>query len=372
MKKIITIVTLTGVLILGLVWWSTDRQPDNGKAPGSEQSVQNENRNSVQLEYVTVQSENKTISIPIGGRLKAENRLEIFPEVQGKVLGSEKPFREGVEFLQDEPLIRLDSDEARLQLYASRSSFQSLVASLLPDIRLDYPETLAEFEEWFNGLNPEQSLPPVPETDNRQLNRFLSTRGFFETYYRIKGAEERLKKFIIRAPFPGIVSAANAEPGQSVGPQNHLGTLVNPNQFLLTASVHQDDAQYISKGAEINLSNQEETEEWTAIVSRINPSVDAKTQMVEIYLQISGSGGLREGMYLQGDYSNGRERELVLIPKSALLRTGHVYAIRDGSIREVAVEVADVEKERVWVSGLADGDKIVRNANRALSGLTVK
>ncbi len=77
-------------------------------------------------------------------------------------------------------------------------------------------------------------------------------------------------------------------------------------------------------------------------------------------------------MYLEGVLPISDGIDLAMIPKSALLRTGNVYAIRDEVIREVAVDVAEIEKEWIWVSGLNEGDEIVEDANRALSGLIIQ
>lgn len=371
MKKNSILISLLGVFIFLTAWWIGSTRESDTTELDRDQTIENEHRVADGISFITVHTEKKEILIPIEGRLKAENRLEIFPEVQGKVLGFGKPFREGTVFQEGEVLIRLDAEEARLQLNASRSGFQTQVASLMPDIKLDYPDALPEFEEWFNRLNPEQTLPAIPETGDSQLKRFLSSRGIFDSYYRIKSAEVKLEKFTIRAPFTGVVSAANVEPGQSVSPQNHLGTFVDPDRFILTALVHQNRAEQIPAGIELTVTNREETVSANASINRVNPSVDSGTQMVEIYLVTEGSG-LREGMYLEGVLPLPDGSDLVRIPKSALLRTGHVYANRDGVIREVAVEVAEIEREWIWVSGLKEKDEIVENANRALGGLKVR
>lgn len=365
----IQILIVTALVFAG-IWIGNTVQTDTIHAE-RDQMIENENRGTAEISFVTVHTENRKTLIPIEGRLRAENRLEIFPEVQGKILELEKPFREGITFLEGESLIRQDAEESRLQLNASRSGFQSQVASLMPDIKLDYPDAIPEFDEWFNSLNPEQTLPPIPEAGDSQLKRFLSSRGIFDSYYRIKSAEMKLEKFTVRAPFTGVVSAVHVEPGQSVSPQNHLGTFVDPDRYILTALVHQNRAEQISVGAELTVSNREETVSASAGINRINPSVDSGTQMVEIYLIVEGSG-LREGMYLEGVLPLSDGSDLARIPKSALLRTGHVYVNRNGVIREVAVDVSEIEKEWIWVSGLYEGDEIVSAANRALSGLEIQ
>jgi membrane fusion protein, multidrug efflux system len=321
-------------------------------------------------EILTVRSTSVQKALDIQGRVRAENRLELFPEVQGKLLSGSKPFREGVYFEKGEVIFQIDDMEARLQLYSSRSNFQTLAASLLPDIRLDYPDRMELYEKWYDSLHPEESLPAVPDFDHPALERFLTSRSIYDRYYQIKSAEDRLDKFTVRAPFSGVVSAARAEPGQSVGPQFHAGTFADPDRYLLTASVRQNDLNHIEIGDTAEFTDQQKSDRWTGRVVRINPSVDSRSQAVEIYLQVEGRN-IREGMFLEGAMIAGDSLQIAEIPKTALLRNGYVYAVVDGVIRQVPVTVVDVGHQTVKVTGLGGEVSIIRNSGRAMAGQMV-
>lgn len=326
---------------------------------------------SHQPEIITVQASHQKNQIKIQGRVRADNRLELFPEVQAKLLPGNKPFREGIAFDKDETILQFDDEEARLQLYASRSQFKTLAASLLPDIRLDYPDLLNRYEQWYDSLHPERTLPEIPDFEHRRMERFLTSRGVYNSYYQIKSAENRLEKFTIRAPFSGILSMARAEPGQSVGPQVHLGTLVEPESYQLTATVRQSQIHFVGIGDIVELTDHHVSGSWTAAVVRLNPSVDVRSQTVEIYLKVKGNG-IREGMYLEGQLETSDPIETAEIPKSALLRNGFVYAVMDEVIRQIPVQVTDVGHETVWVTGLEDGNRIIREAGIAMTGQIIR
>lgn len=309
-------------------------------------------------------------SLDIQGRVRAENRIELFPEAQGKIVAGSKPFREGVFFNEGEVIFQIDDREARLQLYSSRSGFQKLAASLLPDIRLDYPDRMNLYEMWYDSLHPEESLSAIPDFEHPALDRFLTSRGIYDRYYQIKSAEDRLEKFSVRAPFSGVVSAVNAEPGQNVGPQFHAGTFVDPGRYLLTASVRQNELNHIEIGDTTGLMDQQKTSRWTGRVIRINPSVDVRSQTVEIYLEIEGRN-IREGMFLEGSMNVGDSLEIAEIPKSALLRNSYVYSVEDGVIRQVPVRVLAVGHQTVSVTGLEGEVSIIRDAGRAMAGQVI-
>jgi len=333
----------------------------------SEEEVPTEALFREKPETVTVRPVQTQSSIEIQGRVRADNRLELFPEVQAKVVAGSKPFREGVHFEEGEVILKLDDREASLQLYSARSGFQTLAASLLPDIKLDYPDRMNIYEAWYESLDPEEPLTKIPEFDHSKMERFLTSRGIYDRYYQIKSSEDRLDKFTVRAPFSGVLSAAKAEPGQSVGPQFHAGTFVDTDRFLIIASVRQSDLKHVKIGDTARLTDKQRSGHWTAVVVRMNPSVDVRSQTVEIYLEVEGQD-IREGMYLEGSMNTGDSVEIAEIPKTALLRNSYVYAVMDRVVRQVPVRVVDVGHQTVKVTGLEGETNIIRNSERAIAG----
>ncbi|MEX2586057.1 MAG: HlyD family efflux transporter periplasmic adaptor subunit [Balneolaceae bacterium] len=317
--------------------------------------------------WVEIQTTAHPRVVDIQGRLRAEQRLELFPEVQGRVIASETPFREGVRIRKDEPILQLDDREARLELYALRSAYQSHVASLFPDVKLDHPDELPVVESWLDAMDPEQRLPNIPGFDSGQLRRFLTARGVYDRYYQIRSAETRLEKFTIRAPFTGEIASARVEPGQSVGPQTLVGSFIDPTSYRLTASVRPEVVGLVEKGQTVDLNDESGRGSWSGTITRIHPVVDPRTQSVEIQLHVSGDG-LREGAFLQGSIETGQSEELAEIPLSALRRDGSVYRVKDGEIERHPVEVVHLQRESVQVRGLSDGDRILRSAQTVLDG----
>jgi len=321
---------------------------------------------SQQINFFTVETESVADRVSLSGRIRADNRVELFPEVQGKVLERNKPFREGISYQKGEILVQLDDSEARLQIQSSRSKFKTLVSALMADIKLDHPETLPRYEVWHHTLSADKRVSPIPDF-GENVRRFLESKGVYELYYSIKSAEERLDRFTIRAPFSGVLSAAKTEPGQVVGPQFHLGTLVDPSLFILNASIDPDDEEWILPGQSLEVISQDQNKAYSAAVTRVNPSVDPASQQVFVYLNVLGED-LREGMYLEGEIESDSKRELARIPKSALLRTGSVLAKREGSLAEIPVEIIDLERSYLWIYGLQNGDEIVEDVSEPVGG----
>lgn len=366
-----TFILLSAAILLALITMGGYLFISNNSNQVSPDSEEGETVLTGNIDFIRIETEYRPLQIEIQGRIRAENRLEIFPEVQGKMVTSDKLFREGIEFNRGETILQLDDQEARLQLFSSRSGYQSLVATLLPDITLDYPDRLEQYERWFESMDPEETLPEFPDFDHSQMERFLTSRGVYDRYYQIKSAENRLEKFTIKAPFSGVLSAAGAEPGQTVGPQSHIGTLIDTNHYFLTATVRQSLQNSIRAGNRVELTDRSGSHVWNAVVSRINPAVNSRTQSVEFYLDVEGNG-IQEGMYLKGVLQLEETENVSKIPKSALLRSGAVYAVHEGVIQQHPVQVVDIEHSEVWVSGLNNGERIVRDAGKAMSGRIIE
>ncbi|MCC5906355.1 MAG: efflux RND transporter periplasmic adaptor subunit [Balneolaceae bacterium] len=322
------------------------------------------------LEFLTIETEPISELIHFDGRVQAKERIELFPEVAGIFLRAEYSFREGVRFNRGDVLVRIDDTEAALQLQSSRSAFRNLVSSLMPDILLDYPDYADRFERYLEEIDSENSLAQLPDVADNQLCYFLSSRGLYERFYQIKSAEKSLEKFVIHAPFDGILTASNVREGSRVSPQTHLGTFISNHDFEFTTTLSKEAAAKLTPGIKAELSNRSGTGEWIARVSEINPSVDRRTQSVRVFMDLEGDG-LMEGLYLTGQIKTGDQEERAVIPRSALLRTGHVYKLNGETVQMTPVEVDLIEGNRVWVSGLQSGDVIIANPERPLSGLQI-
>lgn len=359
---IYTVLVALAAGIVVIVGWGVTAQQDGQFKTDDNLATRQQKENPEMFEVETV---HKAISVDISGRIRAQNRQELFPEVAGRVIFSDKPFDEGVYFNKGDTLVALDSEELRLQLQSSRSGFQTLVASLLPDIRLDYPDYLEEFEHWFGTIDPEKPLPGIPEIDHTSLRQFVASEGLFEKYYQIKSSEHRREKFVIKAPFSGRVSGAMVEPGQNISPQQHIGTFVDTSRYILTSSVRHTNVEHFRVGQTVKVHDQFGDREWDATISRINPVVSPETQQVEVYLKVAGEE-LREGMFLEGTLVARDSLEAARIPKTALHRTGYVISLQGRALQTLPVEIHDVEREYVWVQGLRSGQRIIRNIEEDL------
>ncbi|MFK5857369.1 MAG: efflux RND transporter periplasmic adaptor subunit, partial [Bacteroidota bacterium] len=171
-----------------------------------------------------VSNTNLPLIVEGSGQIRAKNRVDIFAEVNGVLQPTPKDFRTGQVYSKGELFISIDDREFRANLMAQRSEFQSLVTSILPDIKLEFPEEQKKWDNYLNSIVINRSIPNLPETNSRKEKFFVTGRKVFTTYYNIKNLEARLDKYTLRAPYRGIVTESNINPGGLVRSGQKLGS----------------------------------------------------------------------------------------------------------------------------------------------------
>ena len=97
------------------------------------------------------------------GRVNSSLPLDLITEVSGKILQGSVPLKEGQRFRKGTLLFKVDNTEANLRLQASKSNFLKDIASILPDLKIDYPDSFELWQSYFNSIDVEQELPELPK-----------------------------------------------------------------------------------------------------------------------------------------------------------------------------------------------------------------
>jgi multidrug efflux pump subunit AcrA (membrane-fusion protein) len=179
--------------------------------------------------------------VPLTGRLRAAQRVELYAEVSGRLLSGGRAFQEGAAFRQGEVLFRLDETDQRLQLVSQRSAYQSLLIRLLADLKIDYPDIAGAWETYIRDFDAKAPLRELPAVTEAKARNFLAVNNVFNQYYSITAAEAQLAKFTVYAPFSGVVVQGDVDPGSLIRAGAKLGEFLNPERYELEASVAQAD-----------------------------------------------------------------------------------------------------------------------------------
>lgn len=319
----------------------------------------------------TVKNRTVPITIPANGSVTALSKLELFSEVQGIFQSSSHDFRPGQKYQRGEVLLNIDSREYAATVQSAKSDLYNDITAIMPDLRLDYPEAFPKWERYLNSFDINKRVPQLPEMNSEKEKYFITGRGIISAYYSIKNLEERLGKYTIVAPFDGVLTEALVTRGTLIRQGQKLGEFIDPSVYELEVSVAKKFSDLLQVGEKVALTNLDETEEYSGVISRINARVDQETQTIEVFIRVEGKG-ITEGMFLQALIDAKDEENAIEIPRELLVDRSKVYVVKDSVLDLVSVQPVYFGKSTVVIKGLEDGDKMLSsNVPGAYSGMLV-
>lgn len=302
-----------------------------------------------------------TTTLEIQGRLQAFNKIALFSEVGGVLSASSRPFKVGTYFPKGAPLLTIDDTETRLSLQAQKASLMNAIAMMMPDLKIDYPESFPHWEAYLSSFSLDADIPPLPEARNQAEKLFVAGRNLYTQYYNIKSVEERLSRFKIVAPFSGVLTQANIDVGAVVRTGQQVGELMATGAYELVATVPLSQLSYLKTGSKVKLSSEDIEGSWPGTIQRISDQIDPNSQTVEVYISVNGNE-LKDGMYLRGEAQAKTIENAIELDRNLLVNQNAVYILESDSVlRLQAVEVLKFNRETVVVSGLEDGTRLVTN-----------
>jgi membrane fusion protein (multidrug efflux system) len=297
------------------------------------------------------------ISIPVTGRVRATDRMLITAEVGGALLRTARPFREGAAFSRGEVLFRIDDGEVRAQINAQQSAFIRSLVLLVPDMRYDRPDDAAKWEAYLKSVPVEGVLPELPRLSNEQERNYLAGRAVLDQYYGIRALYERLQKYTVTAAFDGVVAAAGIESGTIVTPGTRLGEFIAPGTLELESAIGAGELRHVRVGDTLRFQAEDGSSAKGRII-RVGESIDAATQTVKVFVQVSGKG-LRDGLYLAGTIEGGTVDDAISVPRSALTDDGALYTVKDSALVKREITIVHQGVEQAVVQGMEDGQAVV-------------
>ncbi len=319
-----------------------------------------------EVETMTVENSNVVTSMDIQGELVAFNKINIFSEVGGILKSTSKPFKVGTWFAKGDLMLALDDTEAKLALLSQKSALQNAITQLMPDLKIDYPSSFAQWKKYLDDFDVEKPIAGFPKPLNDQEKYFIASRNLLTQFYNIRSGETRLSKFNIYAPFSGILTMANTNPGALVSPGQNLGELMNNGVYELQATVPLSDLEYLKPGNVVRLISDGIDGSWSGKVKRIGDQIDRQTQTATVFIGVSGKN-LREGMYLRGKGNGEKIENALKIPRKLLVNQNAVFVVNNDLLALEEVEVVKMIEAEAIVTGLEDGTRILKEVVPGLS-----
>ena len=310
-------------------------------------------KDSIIVKYVNAKLiSNDTIPFTINGagRVTSSSNINISTEVQGK-LTTNINLKKGTEFSENQILFKIKDSDARLLLIARKSNYLNLISNSLPDLKIDFTNSFEKWESFFNSIKVNSPLPEFPNFSTNKEKNFIVSRSILSEYYSIKSEEERLKKYIITAPFNGSILEAFTDEGAIVNPGTPIINIIRKGDMEIEIPINPLYISKIKKGYKVLFSDNNNTYEGS--ISRIGKFVNPNTQNISVFAKLpDNSKSLLNGMYLEAIiFCNGFEN-VVEIPRKAIYGNNMIYTVsKDSLLIPLQIDI----KSRLKNSAIATG-----------------
>lgn len=369
-KKHIKWLGLMGKILVALVLIMVTRAlVKKITAPKGNEPVRITLPNTSAVKVAEVAYSNFNTSVEALGQVISTQPIDIVSEVSGRILKGDVVLRKANKFEKGALLFAIEKEEAILNLKSQRSNFQNAIALMLADLKLDFPNEFDKWNAYFQALSEEKTLAALPSIANEREKTFVATRNVLGQYYTIKSAEERLKKYEVRAPYSGIITEVYTDAGSVANTGVRVIRVMRTDQLELELPIQKEDMQWIKMGTIVKLFSEDRQQTTTGRIARVSNTLDPSTQSINVYVALNpGKIKLYEGMYLVAELSGRVIGSAMEMDRKAVFDKNKVFVmLSDSTLQEKTIKVHKLNTETVIFSGLVAGEKVV---NDNLLGLT--
>lgn len=305
-------------------------------------------------DVVTVQSIELTQTVALSGSVDALQTAAIKAKTAGEIQGLTK--REGDPVKAGEVVARIDSTEAQARVRQAMRQAESAQAQV----------AIARRTFDNNQALVRQGFISNTALDTASANLASAEATHQAALAALDIARKSLADTTLRSPLTGQVSARLVQNGERVGIDTRVLDVVDLSGFEMEAAIAPADAVAVKVGQTARLTVEGLSEPVQATVARINPSVQAASRSVLVYLRVPALPGMRQGLFAQGHIVIGAVTALA-VPVSAVRNDKpqpYVQVVREGAVVHVPLQpgasgLQGTEPMRA-VEGLPAGTQLLR------------
>ncbi|HVE58493.1 MAG TPA: efflux RND transporter periplasmic adaptor subunit [Pyrinomonadaceae bacterium] len=183
-------------------------------------------------------------------------------------------------------------------------------------------------------------------------------------------AEQAVADTVVRAPFPGYVSARPVAVGEYVSSASIIATILRTNPIKVQIQVAEADVPYVGIGRGVSIQvDAYKDRNFGGTVTAVNPSIDPNSRSAIVEAQIeNGDNALRSGMFATVKITREGGSLGVFVPKEAVLndqstQSQRIFVIVEGIAKLRTVQVGTEENGTIQILNGVAADEMVATSN---------
>ena len=265
---------------------------------------------------------------PVSGTVRAVNAVTL-RSTMGAVVTRINAL-EGATVKAGQVLAQLDADDTRARLQQAQQQSKAAKAQV----------ELAKRQRDNNRALVEKGFISSTAFVSSDSNYATALANYEAALAAQQIAKRGLEDAALRAPFSGVVTQRHVKAGERVAVNAPVVDIVDVSQLEVEVLLPIAASSGLKTGQTATLNLESQPQPITAKVARINPSIDAGSRSVRIYLNIP-TGKARVGEFATGELTVGT-LEGTAVPLDSI-RTDqpspYVQVVRDQTIAHTTVQI---------------------------------
>jgi membrane fusion protein, multidrug efflux system len=298
-------------------------------------------------------------TVPISGSVMAVDRVLLKSRLSGEL--KSLTVREGDTVKRGQLLGRIDADEYNTRLEQARQQAASAQAQWqIAQRTLDNNKALVK-----QGFISQNAL------DTSISNAAGARANLQAAQAATRLAQKSLSDTQLISPINGLVSQQFVQAGERVSPDARVLEVVNLSRMEMETALKPEIVAQVQVGTEAVLTVDGMPNAITAQVVRINPSADAVSRAVMVYLSVPSAPGMRHGLFAQG-YLKLSRMETLAVPPAFVRRNASgpfLQVLQQGRVTHRAVRLGEQGLPDATaipmiavVSGLQAGERVLHGS----------
>lgn len=288
--------------------------------------------------------------------------------------------REGNRVQAGQVLVTLDSEDLDAHYKQAQSAHQERV-SALPEAQSAVSEAKANLDLAEVTFRRMQDLYAKRSISDQEFDeataKIKSARASYsmalarsaQVKDRMAQAEAELRNAAVNqsysrivAPFSGVVTAKNVDPGVLAVPGTPLVTVEGAGSYRFEAPVEESRLSSIRLGEKSSIALDALDCKLEGRVSEIAPVVDATSRSYTVKIDLPSMPKLRPGLFGRASFES-RPQKIIAIPAAAVSRNGQlesVFVVEEGIVALRLITAGrDWNGQAEILSGLHPGDQLI-------------
>lgn len=343
------------------------------------------------VQVLTLGSADAQMVVEGYGTVSPKVRVQIIPEVAGKVVFVHSELKAGGIVPAHERIVQIDPRDYELAVRQAEAA----VAEAQVRIDTETAEAAVARREW-QQLHPETE-PSSPlvlrEPQIRQARAALESAKA-----QLATAELRLERTKISLPFDVLIASETVDLGQYVGIGQALATAYGVDAFEIEVPLEDRDLAWFdilqgsaalgnSAGqtdrvmAKVHADFAGQEHVWTGHVTRTTGQVDPLSRMVPVVIEVpkpldtsEGKPPLLPGAFVKVLIAGKTLKNAVAVPRDAIRGQNSIWLVNNGRLHVTELDIVRTDREFAYVtSGLPEEATIVTSAlDAVVDGMTVR